>query len=113
MLTEYHTHEMATASERSIRNALKFGQSGEVDSKEGRAQAEGLEFAPPNCSEVGIPQVELNGAIGEALIANPVPQRPRTNLIFDVRIKNDFWTDRTANPVALSADITDIACGCV
>ena len=60
MLTEYHTHEMVTATERKLRNALKFGTSGEVDSKEGRADAEGLLVAPPNCSEVMALQVELN-----------------------------------------------------
>ena len=69
MLAEYHTHKMGTATERSIRNALKFGQSGEVDSKEGVAIAERLELTPPNCSEVGTHQVELDGAMGEALIS--------------------------------------------
>ena len=55
MLTEYYTHEMLTASERKPRNALKFGQEREVDSKEGLAQAESLLVAPPKCSEVGSP----------------------------------------------------------
>ena len=68
MLAEYHAHEMATLSERILRNALKFGQSGEVNSKEGCAFVEGLLVAPPNCNEIESPQVELNGAVGEALI---------------------------------------------
>ena len=90
MLTEYHTHEMATASQRTLRNALKFGQSGEVDSKEAGAQAECLELAPPNCSEVGASQVELNGTVGEALVLHPARQCPRTKLIFDIRIDDQF-----------------------
>ena len=63
MLTEYHAHEMATATELSLRNALKFGTAGEVDSKEGVSQTEWLLFSPPNCSEVGAPQIELDGAV--------------------------------------------------
>ena len=77
---------MVTLTERIIRNALKFGTSGEVNSKEGAAHAEGLELAPPKCIEVGAPQVELNGAMREALFQQPVLQRTRTKLIFDVRI---------------------------
>ena len=91
VLTEYHTQESVTESERHLRNALKFGQSGEVNSKEGRAPAEGLLLAPPNCSEVGTPQGELNGAMGEALVQQPPLQRLRTKLIFDVRIDNQFF----------------------
>ena len=72
MLIEYHTHEMATGRERKPWNALQFGQSGEVDLKEGVALAEGIEIAPPNCSEVEAPQGELNGAVGEALITKPL-----------------------------------------
>jgi len=34
VFTEYHTHEMSKAHERTIRNALKIGTTGEVDSKE-------------------------------------------------------------------------------
>ena len=68
MLTEYYSHETATASERKLWNALKFGTTGEVNSKEGRAHGEGLLLPPPNCREVVTPQVELNGAMGEALI---------------------------------------------
>jgi len=81
---------MATATERIRRNALKFGTAGEVDTQEGRAQAEGLELAPPNCSDAGKPQVELDGAIGEALVTKLRPQRPRTKLLFDVRIDYPF-----------------------
>ena len=77
---------MVTVSERKLWNALKFGQSGEVDSKEGGASAEGLLIVPPNCSEVGSPQVEFNGAVGEALVPHPLQQSLRTKLIFDVRI---------------------------
>ena len=76
MLTEYDTHEMVTFSERIIRNALKFGTAGEVNSKEGRALVEGFELVPPNCSEVGKPQGELDGAVGEALIQQPPLQCP-------------------------------------
>ena len=91
MFTEYHTHEMETLNERSLRNALKFGTPGEVNSKEGVAFVEGLPAVPPNCSEVGAPQVELNGAVGEALILQPLPQRPRTKLLFDIEINDPFF----------------------
>ena len=40
----------------------------EKSTKEGRKQVEGLLVAPPNCNEVGAPQVELNGTVGEAPI---------------------------------------------
>jgi len=63
---------MVTAAERKLWNALKFWTTGEVNSKEGGAHGEGLELAPPNCSEVGTPPVELNGAVEEALIPQPV-----------------------------------------
>ena len=56
MLTEYHTHEMATATERTLRNALKFGQSGKVNSKEGVEFAEGLLVPSPNYIEVRVSQ---------------------------------------------------------
>jgi len=68
MLTEYVTLEMGTATERHKRNALKFGTSGEVDSKEGWAFAKGLVVVPPNCSELVAPQEKFNGSVGEALI---------------------------------------------
>ena len=93
MLTEYHTREMATLAERTKRNALKFGTTGEVDSQKGLAHAEGLLLVllpPPNCIEVGSPQVELDGAVGGALVQQPPLQRVRTKLIFDVRIDNPF-----------------------
>ena len=63
MLAEYNTHEMATFIERKLWNALKFGTTGEANSKEGAAIAEGFPAVPPNCSEVGALQVEFNGAI--------------------------------------------------
>ena len=75
---------MVTFSERTIRNALKFGTTGEVYSKEGLAHAEGFLFAPPNCSEVVALPVELNGAVGEALVLQPPMQCVRTKLIFDI-----------------------------
>ena len=81
---------MATVTKRHLRNALKSGTAGEINSKQGRASAEGMDLAPTNGSEVGEPQVELNGAIGEALITKNVPQCPRTKLVFDVRIDNPF-----------------------
>ena len=90
MLTEYHTHEMVTATERSLWNALKFETTREVDSKEGATPAEGFLVPPPNCSEVGSPQVELDGAIGEALIRQPPPQCRRTKLLFDVFFDEPF-----------------------
>ena len=90
MLTEYHAHEMATANERHLPNALKFGTTGEVNSKEGKAPAEWLLVAQPNCSEVGSPQGELNGAVGEALIQQPLLQSIRTKLMFDVRVDDPF-----------------------
>jgi len=80
---------MVTAKERTIRNAPKLGASGEVNSKEGKAPTELSLFAPPNCREVVTPKEELNGAVGEALVPQPLPQRPRTKLIFDVRIDDD------------------------
>ena len=84
------THEVETATECRPWNALKFGTAGEVDSKERVAHAEGLFVALSNISEVGSPQEELNRAIGEVLITQPAQQRPRTKLIFDVRIDNPF-----------------------
>ena len=90
MLTEYHTHEIVTATERILYNALKFGTSGEVDSKEGRAEAEWLVAVPPNCNEVETPQGEIDGVVGEALVTNSPQQRPRTKLVFDVRIDDQF-----------------------
>ena len=91
MLTEYHAHEMTTASERTLRNALKFGQSGEVNSQEGSAQTEGLLLPPSNCREVGAHQGELDGAVGEALVQQPPLQCHRTKLVFDVRIDYPFF----------------------
>ena len=70
MFTEYHTLEFAV-SERHPWNALKFGTTSEVDSKEGEAIAEGLLVAPPNRNEVGTPQIELDGAVGEAPMIKP------------------------------------------
>ena len=67
-----------TNSAQHTLNALKFGTAGEVDPKEGMAHAEGLLLPPPNCSEVGAPQVELDGAVGNALTLQPPLQRPRT-----------------------------------
>jgi len=86
VLTELSTHEMATLSERHTRNALKFGQSREVDVKE--APAEGLLIVPPNYSEIGAPQRELNRAMGEALIQQPVLQLQRTKLKSDKQSLN-------------------------
>ena len=90
MITKYHAHEMVTITERHLRNALKFGTSREVNSKEGVAPIEGLELAPPNCSKVGVPQGELEGAVGKALINQPHLQSLRKKLIFDVRIDDQF-----------------------
>jgi len=90
VFTEYHTHEMATDSERKFRNALKFGQSGEISSKEGVAFIKWLELAPPNRSEGWAPNVELNGAVGEAFIQHSPFPCLRTKLLFDVIFKDDF-----------------------
>ena len=90
MITEYHTCEMEAHTKRNTWNALKFGTTGEVHSQEGEAHAEGLMLAPPDCSEVGKPPGELNGAVREALVLQPLLQCPRTKLIFDVRIDNQF-----------------------
>ena len=81
---------MGTVRERALRNTLKVGTTREVNSKEGRAKAEGLELAPPNCSEVGARQIELNGAVGEALIQQPQFQRYRTKLVFDIFFDDPF-----------------------
>jgi len=90
VLTEYHAHEMGTVNERSLRNAFKFGTTGEIDSKEGEASVEGLIDALSNVSEVEAPQGELNGAVGEALVPQPSQQCLRTKLVFDVRIDNQL-----------------------
>jgi len=90
VLTEYEPHEMATLSERKLWNALKFETSGEVDSKEGVAQAEGYLLPPPNFGEVGKPQVDLNGAVGESLVLHPRLQCIRTKLLFDVFFDDPF-----------------------
>jgi len=91
---------MVTLSECLRWNALKFGTAGEVNSKEGRAFGEGWDLAPTNCSEVGIPPVELDGAMGEALIAKPPMQRHRTKLIFDVLaiFDNDDFLSNIMSP---------------
>ena len=81
---------MVTATESKLRNALKFETTGEVDSQEGVALAGGLLVVPPNCSEVGEPQVELDGAMGKALITKPPPQYQQTKLIFNVDIDYPF-----------------------
>ena len=83
---------MDTVTERKRWNALKFGTTGEVNSKEGGAPAEGLLLAPPNCSEVGTPQVELDGAVAPHG-SQPIPQRPRTKKIFNIFSMINFWTD--------------------
>ena len=85
------THETVTVTKRHLRNALKFGQTGEVNSKEGEALAQGLLAVRPGYdSEVGAPQGELNGTMGEALIQHPPHQCLRTKLIFDVGIDDQF-----------------------
>jgi len=91
MITEYHAHEMATISERCYWNALKFGQAGEVNSKEREAPIEGWFLAPPICNDVGTPQGELEGAVGDALIQQPAMQCPRTKLGFDVFFDDQFF----------------------
>ena len=63
MLTEYHTHEMVTAIERLLWNALKFGTTREVESKEGGVTAEGWLVAPRKCKDIGTLQCKLNGAV--------------------------------------------------
>jgi len=113
VLTEYNLHEMATATERLLWKALKVGTSSEVNSKKGGAQAEGLELDPSNCSEVGAPQVELNGVVREALFLKPPPQRPRRSCFSTSKSMTHFRTDRAAELVALFADIKEITCECV
>jgi len=90
VVTEYRPLEMATVSERSHRNALEFRTTREVNSQEGRAHAEGLLIPPPNRSELGAPQGELDGTIGKALVLQSPLQRPRTKLIFDVFFDHPF-----------------------
>jgi len=77
VFTEFHTHQIRTISECKLLNPLKFWTTGEIDTKEGVAIIEGLEhlIVPLNSSEVGTPQVDLNGADGEAVIHQPLPQR--------------------------------------
>ena len=90
MLTEYHAYEMLTARERTLWNALKFRTTREVYSKQGVASVEWLIVAPINRSEVGTPQGELNGAVGEVLLPKPRPQTPQTKLILDVGFDDPF-----------------------
>ena len=90
MLAEYHPYEMVIFINRELRNALKFGTSGEVNSKKGEAPAEGLMLPPPNCSEVGAPQVELNGTVLPRGSQYPLLQRLRTKLIFVVFFDDPF-----------------------
>ena len=110
---------MVTLSKRKLRNALKFGTAGEVDSKEGFQFSERENFAPHNCSEVGTPQGEINGTIGEVIIRQPLPQRPQMKLNFDIVFyqkqfsMTHFWTEGAADPVELFADIEYITVGCV
>jgi len=81
---------METASERLIWNALKFGTTREVNSKEGVATVEGmLLLAPPNSSEVGTSHEDFDGAVGEITITKSPHHIISTKLLFDVRIKND------------------------
>ncbi len=66
---------MATVIERLLWNA-QFGQSGEVNSKEGVAFVEGLPAVPPNYSEVGLSQVECNKKSEKLSVLQPVQQEP-------------------------------------
>jgi len=81
---------MGTATERMLRNALKFGTTGEVDSKEGVAPVERLKLAPPNRSEVWAFQGELDGAVGEALILKTQLQCIRTKIYSFVVFDDQF-----------------------
>jgi len=47
-------------------------------------------LAPPNLSEIGAPQEELDAAFSEAFVLQPLPQSPRTKLIFDVVFEDNF-----------------------
>ena len=69
---------------------------------------EGLIVAPPNCDEVGVLQVDLDGAVGETLVQQPPTQRSRTKLIFDIFFDDYFWTDGVAEPVEIFADVVEI-----
>ena len=80
---------MATLSERKLWNALKFGTTAEVNTKEGEAFVEGLPAVPPKCSEVGAPQGERDGATRKISVSNPTTQCPRTKLLFDILIEDD------------------------
>ena len=72
MLTKYHTLEMVAVSERKLRNALKFGTTGEVNSKKrlnfSERHSPSCHIIPPNGSEGGALQVDLDGAVGEGHI---------------------------------------------
>ena len=59
MLTEYHTHEIATLTESQRWEVNEFGTAGEVDSK-GVAGDEGSAVHQTYGLKVGAPQVELN-----------------------------------------------------
>jgi len=74
----------------------------------------GLSAVSPNCSEVVARQVELDRPVGEALLLNPLPQRTRTKLIFDVDFRERFFgLMELLEPVALCAVIGEMTCGCV
>ena len=90
MLTEYHTHEMVTLIERTIRNALKFGATGDVNSQEAIAFCKRNPIPPRKGREDLTPQDIINGAVGEARIRQPQLQRRRlaTKLRFDVDIND-------------------------
>jgi len=81
---------MVIVTERKLLNALQFWTAGEVNSKEGCTIPEWFLLPQTKCSEVGAPQVELDGAVVEALVLNPDRQCRRTKLILDVRIDNPF-----------------------
>jgi len=84
---------MGTVREHTLRNALKFGTTIEIKVTDGFHVVEWEAFCvepPPYGSEVGAHQEDFDRAVGEAIIRQPLTQRPRTKLIFDIEIDDPF-----------------------
>ena len=93
ILWEDYFLERRAFEEKALSQALESGTSRKVDSKEGHATTvAGPDlFVPPlKRSEVGAPNIQFDPACGEARIVEPVAQRPRTKLIFDVALDYQF-----------------------
>jgi len=77
------------------------------------ADAQRLLVVPPNCSEVGAPQVEFDSKLESEAWVGPFRSAPEQIWYSDVDFEDDILADRGADPVALFADVVDKTCGCV